>query len=114
MKTFIVACLAGALLSDLAAAAASTDSRSARYHRTATVHVADLDLTRERDARIVYERIEYAARAICTANELSFDTKKRVERRRCIEGAVASAVQSANAPLLSAIHLQRREQLARL
>ena len=84
------------------------------YERTATVQAADLDLARERDARVLYDRIRYAARALCAAEEARFDVRKTTRRRRCMEDAIETAVERADAPLLMAVHLQQSEQLARL
>ena len=78
--------------------------------RSATVYVADLDLGRESDARILYERIEDAAQSLCMT-ELTFDTK--TNRRQCVESAIAGAIDRANVPLLTSIH-QRRERADRL
>ena len=47
-----------------------------RAERNAFVYIADLDLTRFADAQTLYERIRYAARTICTADELSFDAER--------------------------------------
>ena len=111
MKTSMTLGLIGALSIVATAAAAEAP---ASYQRSASVYVADLDLARVADAYVLYERIDYAARSICAADELSFDVKKRRHWRECVESAVTGAVNRANAPVLTAIHLQRREQLARL
>src|SRR5262245_52148356 len=114
MKTFAASCLVAVTLSFLATTEVSADPQVHIRQRSATVRVADLDLAREGDARILYERIGHAARAVCRADELSFDSRKGLHRRQCVEAAIAKAVDSADAPLLTAIHLQQREQVARL
>src|SRR5215471_7291006 len=78
--------------------------------RSATVYAADLDLTRESDAQVLYQRIEDAAQSLCMT-ELTFDTK--THRRQCVESAIDRAIDRANAPQLSAIHSQS-ERVARL
>jgi UrcA family protein len=113
MKTFTASCFV-AVASSIFAAAASAEPQIRQHPRSATIYVADLDLADRRDARVLYERIGYAARAVCAADELSFDTKKHSHRRRCVDSAVAAAVDRANAPLVTAIHEERRERLARL
>ena len=85
-----------------------------RSERNAFVHVADLDLTRWTDAQTLYERIRYAARTICTADELSFDVKRALHWQQCVQSAVDGAVAQTHAPLLRAIHLDQRAELARL
>jgi len=113
MKTFTASCFVVAL-SMLSTANASAESKVRVRERTATVRVADLDLTRERDARVLYERIGYAARAVCRADEFSFDAFKGLHRRDCLQTTIADAVAQADAPLLTAIYLQQREQVAQL
>lgn len=112
MKTLIASCFIAAALTYGATAAAGPRAHS--HQRVATVFVGDLDLAVERDARALYERIGYAARSICTAEVLSFDARRALNRRQCIEKAIADAVGRAGAPLVMAIHLQQREQVARL
>jgi UrcA family protein len=115
MKTFTTIASIGAALVAIASATAQAGHPQIRsYQRNATVYVADLDLTRRPDADVLYERIGHAARSICATDELSFDTKKRRHWRQCAEAAIADAVDRVNAPLLTAIHLQQRAQLARL
>ena len=114
MKTFTATCLIAVSLSILATHELSADPHVQIRQRNATVHVADLDLARERDAHILYERIDYAARSVCRADEFSHDARRLRHLRQCVEAAVANAVERANAPLLTAIHLQQREQVARL
>ncbi|RPI63781.1 MAG: UrcA family protein [Lysobacterales bacterium] len=114
MKTFIASCFVGVVLSTLVMAKASAASDIPRHERKATVYVGDLDLATERDARVLYERIDYAARSICAAEDRSFDSKKRPHGRQCVEAAITDAVERANALVLTAIHLQRRGRLAGL
>ena len=78
--------------------------------RTATVYVADLDLARESDARVLYARIQDAAQSLCMT-ELTFAAKTR--QRQCVESAIDRAVDRVNVPALTAVHL-RREPVARL
>jgi UrcA family protein len=114
MKTFSACCFVGVVLSTLVVAKASAASDIPRHERNATVYAGDLDLATERDARVLYERIDYAARSICAAEEQSFDSKTRPHARQCVEAAIAAAVGRANALVLTAIHLQRRGRLAGL
>lgn len=115
MKTFSTFGPIGtALLAFTTVTAEAAEPRLSPQPRTATVYAADLNLARLDDARALYERIGYAARTICTADELSFDAKRQRHWRECVEAAVAAAVERADAPLVTAIHLQQRSQLARL
>jgi UrcA family protein len=118
MKPFKTLCFIGATL----LVVASTTQASERHlrgigvdqTRRAFVYVADLDLDRRTDAQTLYERIRYAARTICSTDELSFDAQKRRHWRECVESAIDDAIEQVNAPLLMALHLQQREQLATL
>lgn len=119
MKTFMVPGLIGVAIFAIGAAttaSAEIGPRKGAFHaeRNAYVRIADLDLSRAADAQTLYERIRYAARTICTDDELSFDVKRVLHWQQCVHSAVDDAVERANAPLLTAIHLQQRAQLARL
>jgi len=114
MKTFTASCFVAFALSILSTADASADPQVRVSQRSAIVRVADLDLTREPDARVLYQRIGRAARAVCRADEFSADPRKGLHSRQCREAAISDAVARADAPLLTAIHLQEREQVARL
>jgi UrcA family protein len=111
MKTFTAFCAFVATMSSFVDANASAEQSAPRYRRDAAVQVADLDLTNRRDAYVLYERIGYAARIVCTTGVLS---ARRTEWSRCVRSAVDEAVDGVNAPLLTALHLQQRERLARL
>jgi UrcA family protein len=68
--------------------------------RTTVVSYADLDPSREADARVLLRRLGHASARVCRGDE-------RVETtatRRCREAAVADAVRSIRAPLLSRLH----------
>jgi UrcA family protein len=96
-----------------AAATAAAAPQALHEEPSATVYVADLDLDSAGDAQALYERIDYAARSVCESSSLSFDTKRRLHWQQCVEATVADAVERVGAPLLTAIHLQQRAQLAR-
>ena len=81
--------------------------------RTATVHAADIDMTSEHDVRVLYERILYAAQAICAATD-TFDTMSVVRRRQCVRSAVREAVDEAGTPLLMAVHLEQNARMTQL
>lgn len=113
MKSLITSCFIAAALSTCVVATAAAEP-SERYQRSARVFAGDLNLGNEHDARVLYERIGYAARSICRAEVLSFDPKRQRTRRACVERAIGNAVDRAGAPLLTAIHLLERQQVARL
>jgi len=113
MKSLIASCFIAAAFSTCVAAVASAGPGD-RYQRSARVFVGDLNLATEHDARELYERIGYAARSVCRGEVLGFDQKRQRHRKECIEATITSAVNRVGAPLLTAIHLQQREQVARL
>jgi UrcA family protein len=97
-----------------AAAQRLTGTGETRYVRTATVYAADLDLASVADMRALYERIRYAARALCTAEESPLDTLRAPRQRHCMEEAIDAAVDRANAPLLTAVHLEHGDPMVSL
>ena len=82
--------------------------------RTATVHAADIDVTSVPDVRVLYERIRYAAQAICTPDESSFDAMRTSHRRQCVRSAIDDAIDGAGTPLLTAIHREHSNRMAQL
>lgn len=87
-----------------AATAAAADNDAAVVMRSATVRIADLNLSLPADAAALYQRIRRAARNVCgdglaggsqPASSLDWD---------CVREAVASAVTRVNQPLLTAMH----------
>ena len=103
LKTFGVA---GAIIFGILTAQTAAAERGLGYERTITVR-ADLDLSREADARELYDRIRSAARRLCVAEESSLDPRKASRRRSCIRAAVDAAIERADVPLLTAVHLQQ-------
>lgn len=103
MKTFttLTSIVATLLFTSTDAAARGA---APRYERQATVYVADLDLAREPDALALYERIRYAAAAICTMDDASPDARERRRQRECADAAVTEAVERVNTPLLTTLH----------
>lgn len=74
--------------------------------RSVAVHYADLDLGSAAGAGTLYHRIQGAARMVCGYPDHSLATLAQV--RSCNDGAIADAVTSVDAPLLSAIHSAHR------
>jgi UrcA family protein len=88
-----LACLAG-VAPVLATAPVETRSVSVRY--------ADLDLASAAGAATLYQRLRGAARLVCGYAVENLALLSYVNR--CNDSAIADAVSSVNAPLLSAIH----------
>ncbi|HSC15548.1 MAG TPA: UrcA family protein [Gammaproteobacteria bacterium] len=80
-------------------------------HR-ATVDGAGLDLSRARDAEILYGRIRSAAHSVCRAQKGLWDGKSVQHQRLCIDRAVDEAVARVDEPLLTALHRASIERVA--
>ena len=86
--------------------------------RNKTVNVADLNLSRPADVETLYQRIQAAARAVCSDELRAFRAKTRSFepsgwRTSCIAGATEGAVQSVNDSRLTAVHHRVSETVAR-
>jgi UrcA family protein len=116
MKTFTTLGFIGSAVLAVASVAQASErpGGGANVDHVRRAFVADLDLGREPDAQVLYERIRYAARTICSTEEPSFDPQKRQHWQECVESAVDDAVEQTDSLLLTAVHLQQREQLATL
>ena len=106
--------VAGTMIFGILAVQTATAERGFEHERTAAVRAADLDLTREGDARELYDRIRSAARRLCMTQESTFDTRKVSRRRSCIRAAVDGAIERADVPMLTAVHLEQSTRLAQL
>ena len=62
---------------------------------TITVSFADLDVSHPSGAKILYRRIQYAARAVCDLHMTS-DLHRKAMQRECFNTAVENAVRDAN------------------
>jgi UrcA family protein len=78
---------AGLMVSHAGAAEPNTVARSV------TVHYADLDLSRPRDAQTLYNRLHSAARLVCQDSAFGMQDLARLrEYHDCIDRAMANAV----------------------
>lgn len=108
MSAFTTSITITTALLALAASNTAVAAPASPHERHAIVYAADLDLGREPDAQALYERIGYAASAICVMDESSFEPRKEWLWRQCVEAAVTDAVERTNVPLLTAVHRQPR------
>ncbi len=78
-----------------------------------TINVSDVDLDSVEGAEMLYERIRRAARTVCMEEHDQWWVKSRtMQRNRCIDSAVDRAVEAANQPTLTAVHLGVAELFA--
>jgi UrcA family protein len=82
----------------------AAQTREAVAHPSQVVRYDDLDLSESADVRLLYERIETAARDVCgpaRANDVA-----QLWVRPCVARAVARALASVDAPTLTRIDLR--------
>jgi UrcA family protein len=68
------------------------------------VRYADLDLSRPKDARILYDRLHAAARLVCRDSAVVLDDLEHLRKYHdCIDRAMANAVTNVGAATVTAI-----------
>jgi UrcA family protein len=67
------------------------------------VRFADLDITTEQGASVLYRRIAVAARHVCPVADIR-DLDRSSQIRSCQQQAIAQAVQAVSSPLLAALY----------
>ncbi len=85
------------LLAAWSASAVAAPHRSDKL-ATRTVRVSDLDLSTAAGAQTLYERISWAARAVC------IESAPLGEMRACRAKLIEDTVNSVGSPLLSSVH----------
>ena len=73
-----------------------------------TISAKGFDLSREADAKIVFARIEAAAKDVCHDLVPRSSAILHYERKICVRDAVANAVESVNTPAMFALLEQAR------
>jgi UrcA family protein len=73
---------------------------------TKTVSFKDLDLTSDQGARILYVRLQRAAREVCSPYE-NLELSRRRTWQICVDNALGTAVATLNNPLVAALHNTR-------
>jgi UrcA family protein len=101
VKTGMQCALLVMLLGSLSAVAAKVGSRDEVPSRK--VNFADLDITRSEGVAVLYARINFAAREVCSQLD-SWVPELLVRAYQCREQAIARAVADVNAPALSSYH----------
>lgn len=93
-------CLCGAtsLCALQATAVAADDTLPTRK-----VSYADLDISKPAGAKVLYRRIEAAARQVCVS-DASRDLRAAEQQRACIDRAIEGAVKGVNSIALSDLH----------
>jgi UrcA family protein len=94
VRGFVVVAVCGVLAASLSAVSAADPSDVSR-----TVKFADLNISKPRDAHVLYMRILAAAQVVCSHYFFATDTDKA----RCVRDATADAVTRINQPALSGV-----------
>jgi len=68
-----------------------------------TVHYSDLNVSSPAGAKVLYGRIQRAARVVCNVYSAK-DLRRAVMERECYRNAVANAVGEVNQSQLAALH----------
>ena len=94
-----IATLAGGLMVNHAGAAEPNQVAT-----SAVVRYGDLDLSQQKDARTLYERLQRAARLVCQdGNYPNSDLKRLEEFHDCVQQAMANAVTDVGSAKVTAI-----------
>jgi UrcA family protein len=102
-----IGCLCGAAtLGSLPRANAADDGVPTRR-----VSYADLDITRTPGAKVLYHRIDVAARQVCSVDNRS-DLGAFSRQHTCVQDAIDAAVRQVNATALSELHAAATIHLA--
>src|SRR5215472_6577598 len=102
-----VRCIRTILGSAAACALFAADASAKDHDVTVAIHVSvgGLDLNRPADAHTFYARLQNAASVACTHGN-RVDLAPVDDLRGCYEKALAGAVRSARAPMLTQIYLE--------
>jgi UrcA family protein len=104
MKSAIRPTLVAVLLGSMSAVATAGNVPNDVPQRT--VHYADLNLTSSSGVVALYQRIRFAARAVCEPAAFS-DLQWQAQGVRCTHEAIQRAVYEVNAPLLTGYYLAK-------
>ena len=111
LKTLTAAALATALIAGFAVGHSAGAAESAPAP-SRTISYADLDLSTQDGAATLYQRIDHAAKAICRGIYPTQNLDSTTLRKDCIREAVEKAVQTVDAPRLTALYEGRDVRMA--
>lgn len=107
-RTATLIAAAAMIFSAFAAAPASAATSGVR---TETVRYADLNLNSQAGAHAMLSRIDYAARRACFSMTGPMPLTSRAAIRACRTDAMANAVDTLNAPMVSAMYYGREPNI---
>jgi UrcA family protein len=97
-RNFALAAVAAVCLTAVAVGAHADDAVNGVPART--VHYADLNLSTQAGAAILYNRIRYAAEHVC-GDVGSRELARAMAAKACVNRAIFASVQSVNSPTLT-------------
>jgi UrcA family protein len=106
LRAVIRCAIGGAALCTLLGTAAADEPLLSR-----TVGYADLNISQMAGAKVLYRRIEAAARQVCPIGDAR-NLSAQQTRGACVKQAVDDAVKGVNSPMLSSLHAGHGLQLA--
>jgi UrcA family protein len=95
-----------ALLAACAVLSAPVQANDHEVTVNISVSTAGLDFSQPAGARELYNRLEHAARIVCT-DGMRVDLEPSPHPEVCSEKALADAIRSANVPLLTQVYLEK-------
>jgi UrcA family protein len=93
------------MVAAVASSPGQTLAAEAADRLTKKVTYGDLNLESQEGAKVLYSRLQFAAREVCAPFE-SRELSRQRAWRTCFNEAVESAVAKVNKPLVSALHNQ--------
>lgn len=78
--------------------------------KSITVSYADLDPTAAQGARLLYARIRWAARKVCTLDDEVGHASQSRAQAQCVRRAVDRAVHAVNSPALVAMYRGKQQR----
>ena len=73
-----------------------------------TVSYSDLDLSSMDGVKTLYQRLKSSARKVCGGQKGIETIDRRLQRRECVDTALADAVEDIDNQLLDRLHLEKR------
>ncbi len=104
------AIVSGAFIAALSLSAPQLSMAGESIVKSIAVSYADLDLSNAADARLLYTRIRWAARKVCTLDGEMGHVAQSREHAQCVQRAVDQAVMAVNNPVLVAMYRGKNNQ----
>ena len=104
------AIISGAFIASLSLLAPQLAMAEEPIVQSIKVSYADLNASNPAGAKLLYARIRWAARKVCTLDGEVGHVAQSRERARCVQRAVDQAVMTVNSPVLVAMYRGKKSQ----